>query len=267
MLYQRPARQPQPRESRSYLLADESQSGFRMFNTLDDDTVDTSVNWAMLSNTGGRPTQFKFGVSYVERNRDFQSRRFRFIPVILTKDGPALTNLSAPPETLYASNNIGTAFRFNEETRPTDAYDGNQTTASGYGMVDIAFSGRTRMIAGARVERFDQEVNTFDPFGLFVRTITSSNKNTDFFPAINFVQAMAGQLEPAAELRRHGQSSGVPRAGRVRVHRCRRQPRDQRQSRLAAGAHPQRRRALGDVHRHARRHREQRVLQVLRQAD
>ena len=48
------------------------------------------------------------------------------------------------------------------------------------------------MIAGARVERFDQEVNTFDPFGLFVRTITAENKNTDFFPAVNFVQAMAG---------------------------------------------------------------------------
>ena len=74
------------------MLADESQSGFRMFNTLDDDTVDTSANWAMLSNTGGRPTQYKFGISYVERNRDFQSRRFRYIPVILTKDGPALTN-------------------------------------------------------------------------------------------------------------------------------------------------------------------------------
>ena len=48
------------------------------------------------------------------------------------------------------------------------------------------------MIAGARVERFEQEVNTFDPFGLFVRKISSSNKNTDLFPAINLVQAMRG---------------------------------------------------------------------------
>ena len=178
--------------NRTYVLADESQSGFRMFNTLDDNTVDASVNWATLGNAGGRPTQYKFGINYVERSRDFQSRRFRYIPVVLTKDGPSLTNLSAMPEDLYTANNIGTAFRFNEETRPTDAYEGHQTTASGYGMIDLALSGRTRIIAGARVENFDQEVSTFDPFGLFISRTTAENRNTDIFPAINVVRAMAG---------------------------------------------------------------------------
>ena len=190
--YERPATAAAAAANAPYVLSDESQSGFRMFNTLDDDTVDASVNWATLSNTGGRPTQYKFGLSYVERTRDFQSRRFRYIPVVLSKDGPSLTNNTLMPEELYTSSNIGTAFRFNEETRPTDAYDGHQTTASGYGVVDIAFSGRTRIIAGARVEGFSQDVNTFDPFGLFVRKITATNKNTDIFPAINVVQAMAG---------------------------------------------------------------------------
>ena len=187
-LYQGPIGNP----NGTFVLADESQSGFRMFNTLDDKTVDTALNWAVLSNTGGRPTQIKFGFNYVERNRDFLSRRFRYIPVVLTKDGPALTNLSATPETLYSTNNIGTAFRFNEETRPTDAYDGHQTTAAAYGMLDIAFSGQTRIIMGARVETSDQDVTTFDPFGLFQATTTAENRNTDIFPAINFVRAMAG---------------------------------------------------------------------------
>jgi TonB-dependent receptor len=190
--YERPATAAAMASNAPYVLSDESQSGFRMFNTLDDDTVDTSMNWAMLSNTAGRPTQFKFGLNFVDRNRNFQSRRFRFIPIVLTKDGPSLTNNTLPPEELYKTSNIGTAFRFNEETRPTDAYDGHQTTASGYGMMDVAFSGRTRLIAGARIERFQQDVNTFDPFGLFVRTVTATNENTDIFPAINFVRAMAG---------------------------------------------------------------------------
>jgi outer membrane receptor protein involved in Fe transport len=190
-LYQGPLARTRPTNP-TYVLADESQSGFRMFNELEDKTVDTGLNWAVLSSTGGRPTQIKFGVSYIERDRDFVSRRFRYIPIVLTKDGPALTNLSAAPETLYATNNIGTAFRFNEETRPTDAYKGHQTTAAGYGMLDIAFSGRSRLIAGARVENFNQEVTTFDPFGLFVGTTTAENNNTDLFPAVNFVRAMAG---------------------------------------------------------------------------
>ena len=37
-----------------FTYADESQSGFRMFNELDDDTVDVAVNWATLSNAGGK---------------------------------------------------------------------------------------------------------------------------------------------------------------------------------------------------------------------
>jgi hypothetical protein len=187
-LYQGPLGNP----NGTFVLADESQSGFRMFNTLEDKIVDTAANWATLSYASGRPTQYKFGFNYVERDRDFLSRRFRYIPVVLTKDGPALTNLSLPPEDLYTSANIGTAFRFNEETRPTDAYTGHQTTTSAYGMADIAFTGRHRLIAGVRVERFDQEVTTFDPFGLFQSTTTTENKNTDFFPGVNYVQALNG---------------------------------------------------------------------------
>jgi outer membrane receptor protein involved in Fe transport len=176
-----------------FTLADESQSGFRMFNDLNDDTVDLAANWSLFSTAGGRPTQFKFGAAYVERTRDFQSRRFRYIPVVLNKSDPPAVQFDAtlPPEQLYTSNNIGTAFTFNETTRPVDAYDGEQTTIAGYGMVDIALSARTRIVAGARVENFDQVVNTFDPFGLFVGTIASENQNTDFFPAVNFVQALS----------------------------------------------------------------------------
>lgn len=172
------------------VLADESQSGFRMFNKLADETIDAAFNWSTFSAAGSRPTQYKFGVNYVERTRDFESRRFRFIPVVLTKDGAPAISQTLTPEELYTSNNIGTAFRFNEETRPVDAYNGEQTTTSAYGMVDIALSAKTRINGGARVERFEQEVTTFDPFGLFVRSISATNKNTDVFPAINLVQTL-----------------------------------------------------------------------------
>ncbi|MEZ5294167.1 MAG: TonB-dependent receptor [Vicinamibacterales bacterium] len=172
------------------VLADESQSGFRQFNTLGDDTVDAAANWSVFSTTGGRPTQWKFGASYVERTRDFQSRRFRFIPIVLTSGGSVAANLTQTPEQLFASQNIGANFRFNEETRPTDAYQGRQTTTSGYGMVDVAVSANTRVIGGARVEQFEQTVDTFDPFGLFERSVTTTNTNTDIFPAVNLVQAL-----------------------------------------------------------------------------
>ncbi|MGH9203760.1 MAG: TonB-dependent receptor domain-containing protein, partial [Vicinamibacterales bacterium] len=174
-----------------FVYADESQSGFRMFNELADDTVDVSANWSTFNTSGRRPTQYKFGVNYVERTRDFQSRRFHFIPVVLNKDvAIPVTFLQQTPEQLFTSANIGPSWRFNEETRPVDGYNGDQKTAAGYGMVDVALTGRTRLVAGARVERFDQEVITQDPFGLFARQVLAENKNTDIFPGVNFVQAV-----------------------------------------------------------------------------
>jgi hypothetical protein len=189
-LYERASNQVGvPETTTPFTYADESQSGFRMFNELNDDTTDVAANWALLSAAGGRPTQYKFGVNYVERTRDFQSRRFHFIPITTQKAdvGNLLFDNRLLPEQLFTSANIGTAFRFNEETRPTDAYAGDQTTTAGYGMVDIAMSARTRLVAGARVERFDQTVTTQDPFGLFAREVQATNKNTDFFPAVNLV--------------------------------------------------------------------------------
>ena len=180
----------------TFLLADESQSGFRMFNELNDDTLDVGGNWSLYSAAGGKPTQYKFGASYIERSRDFQSRRFRFIPTtagtggaVVGPDGRPL-NLSQTPEELFVSPNIGTSFRFNEDTRPVDAYRGDQNTMGLYGMGDFTLTSRDRLVAGVRVERFNQDVTTFDPFGLFVSTITAENNNTDMFPAANYVRAL-----------------------------------------------------------------------------
>lgn len=190
VLYQSPFRSGSFEPTGAFVLADESQSGFRLFNTLDDRTLDAAVNWSVFAAAAGRPTQFKAGLNYVGRAREFSSRRFRYIPNVANKDGSVGIDLSLPPEELYSPANIGTVFRFNEETRPVDAYDGDQTTMAGYGMVDVALATRSRLIAGARVERWKQRVDSFDPFGLFERTIRSELANTDVFPSLNFVQAL-----------------------------------------------------------------------------
>jgi hypothetical protein len=182
-----------PPAAADFRVSDESQSGFRMFNELDDETVDFTANWSTFRTSAGRATQMKFGVSYVERTRDFQSRRFRFVPFSANKTDTVLSDAfrRQTPEELYSPANIANSiFRLSEETLPRDAYDGEQTTAAGYGMIDIGLTARSRIVAGARVENFDQTVTTFDPFGLFLRTIASRNDNTDFFPSVNFVQAL-----------------------------------------------------------------------------
>ncbi len=175
------------RNGSRFVLADESQSGFRMFNTLDDETVDLTAGLSLMTTSRGLPLQYKFGGQYIERTRDFSSRRFRFVPTNVVG-----LDLSLSPEQLFTPENIGPRFELREETRPTDFYDAEQIIAGAYGMVDWALTPTVRLLAGARVEDFDQEVNTFDLFSLAIdpQPISAVNNETDVFPAANLIVAV-----------------------------------------------------------------------------
>lgn len=170
----------------AFQFADVSQSGFRMFNALDDTTIDGAASWSLLTAIAGRPTQFKVGGSYLQRERDFQSRRFRLVPLSLTG-----LDLTQAPEALFTSSNIGPHFELKEETRTTDFYDAEQRVAAGFGMVDASLSSRLRLVGGLRVESFRQDVNTQDLFSLSFdpAVIRSRLDETNLFPAVNLVYA------------------------------------------------------------------------------
>jgi outer membrane receptor protein involved in Fe transport len=174
-----------------YTLADESQSGLRMFNDLDEDAVDISASWSTVFTALGLPASVKFGPSYVNRQRDFSSRRFRFVPLNVVR-----FDLTQTPEQLFSSQNIGTRYELREETRSTDFYDAEQDVVAGFGMVDVSLSSRARLVAGARVEKFRQTVDTFDLFDVDVdgevETIRAEIKETDIFPAVNVAYDLGG---------------------------------------------------------------------------
>jgi outer membrane cobalamin receptor len=65
-------------------------------------------------------------------------------------------------------------------------------------MGDVVLSNRARLVAGVRVEQFKEEVNTFDPFGLFVDRVTATLDNTDIFPGINMVYALKANMNVRA---------------------------------------------------------------------
>lgn len=179
----------------AYVLADESQSGLRQFNDLLDDTIETSGNWSTLfKQWDGMASQVKFGGSHLDRDRDFLSRRLRFNP-----RNAAGVDLSAPVEQIFAPANVGPAFELREETRGTDRYDAAQSVGAVYGMVDLPLAASARLVTGARVEQFSQQVETLDPFAgtLDQQTgdvLTASLDETNVFPSVNFIYAAtAGQ--------------------------------------------------------------------------
>lgn len=178
-----------------YTIADESQSGLRMWNDLQEDAVDLAVNWSLaFAGPQGLPAMFKFGPSYSLRERDFSSRRFRFIPTPGIPGVVVRFDLTQRPEDLFSTANIGERYELREETRNTDFYNAEQRVVGGYGMVDLSFSPKTRLIAGVRMENYRQFVDTFDLFDFDfdgeIEVIRGENKSTDFFPALNLVYAV-----------------------------------------------------------------------------
>lgn len=182
----------------AFTIADESQSGLRMWNYLSEDSTDLAVNWSVaFSGPNGLPALFKFGPAYSERTRDFDSRRFRFIPTAGVPQVPGVPrfDLSQAPEALFSAANIGERYELREETRVTDSYDADQRIIAGYAMIDLSFTPKTRLIAGARVENFRQRVDTFDLFSSDVfgspDVIRGEITATEFFPAANLVHALS----------------------------------------------------------------------------
>jgi TonB-dependent receptor len=180
-----------------YTIADESQSGLRMFNDLDENAYDISGSWNTVF-TGPRslPASLKFGASVINRERDFASRRFRFVPVSSIPQVIVRFDLSQTPEQLFSAENIGPRYELREETRTTDAYDAAQNVVAGFGMFDFSLNSRARLIAGARVERFRQTVDTFDLFSLGIdealEPIRAEIEETDIFPALNLAYDLGG---------------------------------------------------------------------------
>lgn len=172
-----------------WFLADESQSGLRMFNALEENATEVAGNWStVFAGRQGLPAILKLGTSYSQRERDFDSRRFRFIPLNVVR-----FDLTQSPEDIFSPANIGTRYELREETRTTDSYDAEQTVLAGYAMLDLSLSARLRLVGGARVENYKQTVNTFDLFGTDVfgsqDVVTGEIESTDFFPALNLVYA------------------------------------------------------------------------------
>lgn len=121
---------------------------------------------------GGNESTVKVGGSYRVENRTFNERGFVFEP-------PSNPSYNGNPEAYFADDNMGitdtltiaegTPFERKspefgntvyEESEAQDRYQGDQTVAAGYAMVDWSVTERLRLIGGARVERTDLQIES-----------------------------------------------------------------------------------------------------------
>lgn len=169
----------------NYQFAALGSSAVRFFSDLNDHIYEPQADYSVPFFKGAVSGLFNTGFRATIRRRDFQARRFRYIPQRLST-----LNLLLPSNQLFAPENIRPdGFQLVEFTRGTDAYSATGDIYAGYAMVDLNFGSKWRLSGGLRVEDADQNVVTVDnriPGSIPVR---AALQNRDPAPAVNLIYA------------------------------------------------------------------------------
>ena len=168
---------------------------------LEDEVRQAGLAYSWFFARGTWSGSMKSGIEQHERTRDFAARRFRF-----TTTNPQQFDLTGTPDEIFTAENIRpNGFELREFTGVNDAYDAAHSIDAAYAMGDVTL-GRWRVITGARYERSNQRVTTFDPFDT-ANQVDSIREDNDLLPSVNVVYA----LRPQTNLRAaYGRSVNRP---------------------------------------------------------
>jgi len=159
------------------------QSGTRFYSELADRIYEPMGEWSLPFYRGKVSGLFKTGFRASFRDRDFNARRFRYVPV-----RPQTLNFSLPSNQLFAAGNIRSdGFVLREFTRGTDTYTAGMDIYAGFAMVDLAIGAKWRFVGGARIEDADIKVVTIDPLVPGQRPVTANLNNRDTLPGFNLI--------------------------------------------------------------------------------
>ncbi|HEU0120441.1 MAG TPA: TonB-dependent receptor [Bryobacteraceae bacterium] len=168
-------------------------SGIRFFSDLKDHIYEPQADHTIPFFKGKISGIVKTGFRATIRHRDFQARRFRFIPQQATT-----LDLFLPSDQLFAPSNIRpNGFQIVEFTRGTDRYSADMDIYAGYSMVDMALGAKWRVVGGVRFEKANLHVVTIDNLVPNARPATADLRNTDPTPGVNLIY----QLTPRQNLR------------------------------------------------------------------
>lgn len=166
-----------------YIFSGFGSSGIRFFSDLKDRIYEPQIDYSVPFFKGNVSGLFKVGFRVTKRSRDFEARRFRFIPQQLST-----LNLYLPSNLLFAADNIRpSGFQIVEFTRGTDSYDASMDIYAGYAMLDLALGPRWRLVGGLRVEDANQIVNTIDNLVPNQQVVRATLQNRDPVPAVNAI--------------------------------------------------------------------------------
>lgn len=172
-----------------FVFAALSASGQRFFSNLEDRIWEPQAEISTPFYRGALTGIWKSGFRATLRSRDFQARRFRFIPQRLTT-----LPLTATGNELFAPSNIRPdGFQIVEFTRATDRYDATMDVYAGFTMLDASIGRRWRFVGGVRVEDASIVVNSLDPLVPNAKGAAATLVNRDPVGGVNVIYALSAR--------------------------------------------------------------------------
>lgn len=131
----------------------------------------------------------KIGGITQARNRNFQARQLGYVKFNGKKFSPNF--LAQGNETIFNASNMGdlgnfSGLRLFDATKGTDAYTAESKLDAAYVMVDNAFN-KFRIIWGARLENYSQELNSNEDSGKALNVVASQ---LDILPSVNIIYSL-----------------------------------------------------------------------------
>ncbi|MCA9644116.1 MAG: TonB-dependent receptor, partial [Myxococcales bacterium] len=161
-----------------------SGSGERFFSDLQqrDFGLETNLQMPLWSTSAGE-AQLLVGGSFRRSDRTLLNRRFGLLRAMTDPNDPDQSAYAMPVEDLFSEEGIGTLTRFQESTFPTDSYTSDQTLYSGFLSLDTPIVRTLTLNAGARLEVFDQSVESTSPFPTTNEPIRTDRTDINVLPA------------------------------------------------------------------------------------
>ncbi len=141
---------------------------------------------------------FKAGIGYQVRDRDFTTRLLGLSPYSNSGVPFDFSLLGLPEDQIFLPQHYGKmangsgGFFLAEGIITNSNYKASSALLHGYLMNEQRFFNKFRLIYGARIERFNQELNTTDNGTAPPIKIDSSV--TDILPSVNFVYALTNKI-------------------------------------------------------------------------
>ncbi len=153
----------------------------RYFRDMTESNVDVKANLTIPYKMKGLESKLKVGTSYVNKNRDFNEKRFDYV------NSRNNTQFSGNPNDYVAPSNLGitsgdsiNGVYLRDNTQRTNSYVGTEGVLGIYAMSDMQLLRKLRVLAGVRMEQTNITVTSDNP---------SRQKgilnNMDFLPALN----------------------------------------------------------------------------------